>query len=106
MQTVRFCTVENCFEVAIKAKRSAEHCRTHYRSDILAKATDLVACEVIPSVGVRGESAGVTDCFTNETVRQGKVMLDPLETNIAALVYGGIVKVTPSKAAEAVKAKA
>lgn len=104
MQPVSFCTGPNCFEAAIKTKRSASLCRTHTR-ELLAKATDLVVCQVVPSEGRRGEQAGVTDAMTNETVRSGPVTLDPLETNIAALVYGGIVKVAPSKAAEAVKAK-
>lgn len=105
MQPVRFCAATNCFEVAIKTKRSDDLCRTHVR-EAMAKATDLVVCEVVPSVGIRGEVAGVADAITNQTVRQGRVTLDPLETNIAALVYGGLVKVIPSKAAEAVKDKA
>lgn len=103
MQPVRFCAHKGCFEAAIMTKRSDDLCRSHYRTDILAKV-DLVEAEVIPSNGSRGESAGVTDAVTNATVRQGTVRLDPAETNIAALVYGGIIKVTPSKAAEAVKA--
>lgn len=105
MQPIRFCAHSGCFEVAIKAKRAEDLCRTHYREDILANATDLVACEVIPSTGRKGEAAGVTDAITNQTVYGGPVVLDPQETNIAALVYGGIVKVVPSPAAEAVKAK-
>lgn len=95
--SAKFCATSGCFEVAIGAARSRDLCRTHYR-DLLAKSTDLVKCEVVASHGSRGQSAGVTDCVTNETVRfGGTVTLDPRETNIAALVAGGIVKVIPSK---------
>ena len=104
MQPVRFCGHAKCYDVAIKTKRSDNLCRTHYRSDVLANV-DLVECEVQPSTGLRGESAGVTDAVSNQTIRSGSVLLDPLETNIAALVYGGIVKVVPSKAAAEVKAE-
>lgn len=98
-----FCTITGCYEVAIGAARSRQHCRAHYRSEILANATDLVTCEVVAGVGSRGESAGVTDAVTNETVRQGgTVVLDPRETNVAALVAGGTVRVI--KADQSVKA--
>lgn len=104
MQPIRFCAHPGCFEVAIKTKRTDDLCRPHHR-EVLAKVEDLVRCEVIAARGSRGESAGVSDCLTNETVRFGGVVtLDPLETNIAALVYGGAVKVLPGT--EAVKAKA
>jgi hypothetical protein len=90
----KFCVVGGCNDVAIRGARSMDHCRPHYRSEVLAKATDLVTCEVIASRGSRGEAAGVTDCVTNETVRFGAtVTLDPQETQIPALVAGGIVKV-------------
>lgn len=103
--SAQFCVIDGCFEVAIAAARSRRHCRGHYR-DILAQATDLVRCEVTAGAGisVRAALAGVTDCVTNETVRQGGVVtLDPQETNIAALVAGGTVKVLP--AAKPAKAK-
>lgn len=95
--SVKFCTVDGCFEVAIRGARSWDHCRGHYRSDVLAHADDLMRCEVTAGLGTSGrEEAGVTDCVTNETVRKGGVVtLDPRETNIAALVAGGTVKVVP-----------
>lgn len=106
MQPVRFCSQPDCYDVAVKAARSSDLCRGHYRSEVLAHATDLVTCEVLASEGRRGELAGVTDCVSNETVRHGgTVTLDPRETNIAALVAGGTVKVVPGKAAERVKAE-
>lgn len=105
MQPVKFCATSGCFDVAVRGARADDLCRTHYR-ELLATVTDLVTCEVVAGRGSRGESAGVTDCVTNQTVRfGGKVTLDPLETNIAALVAGGTVKVVPSAAAEKVKAK-
>lgn len=106
MQPIRFCGHDGCFAVAIKTKRSEDRCREHYRSDVLAVADNLVACEVIPSVGRQGRRAGVTDAVTNQRVEQGPVTLDPLETNIAAVVATGILRVLPGKAADKVKAKA
>jgi hypothetical protein len=107
MQPIRFCTSAKCYEVAIKTARSADKCRTHYRTEVLAAAADeLVQCQVVPSEGRKGEKAGVSDCLTNATVHSGLVTLDPAETNIAQLVYSGLVKVVPSAAAEAVKAEA
>lgn len=98
MQPVRLCVHPKCYQAAIMTSRDTSRCREHYRSDVLANV-ELVRCEVIPSEGRRGELAGVTDAVTNETVRQGLVYLDPLETNVAALVYGGIVKVLVDAAA-------
>lgn len=107
MQPVRFCSHGECFEAAIRGARATDKCRTHYR-ELLAAADDLVACEVTTTPeGLNGEASGVTDAITNETVRPGgTVTLDPRETNIAALVAGGIVRVIPSPAAKALKGKA
>lgn len=102
MQPAQFCTTPGCFETRIGAARSREKCRTHYRE--LLAAADLVQVEVVAGEGSRGQLAGVTDCVTNQTVRHGGVaLLDPVETNIAALVAGGVVKVIPSPAAEKAK---
>jgi hypothetical protein len=93
---VKFCAVADCYEVAIRGGRTTDYCRGHYRSQVLTDAADLLNCEVISGFGSAGQSSGVTDCVTNETVRRaGVVRLDPTETNVAALVAGGIVKVRP-----------
>lgn len=95
--SAKFCAVDGCHEVAIAAARSLDHCRADYRTLFLDPATDLVTCEVTAGDGTRGEMAGVTDCYTNQTVHHGgTVTLDPRETNIAALVAGGTVKVVPA----------
>jgi hypothetical protein len=89
-----FCTMPGCYEVTITTARSDAHCRTHYRSEVLANATDLMRCEVTCGYGTRGEESGVSDAVTNQIVTKGgEVILDPTETNIAALVAGGTVKV-------------
>lgn len=96
-----FCVVAGCFTPAIGAARSRKHCREHYRTEVLA-GVELVAAEVLAGFGSRGETAAVADAFTGEDVTFGNVVrLDPAETNILALVQGGIVKVLPSPAAEA-----
>jgi hypothetical protein len=94
---VKFCVMAGCHDVAVRSGRGADHCRKHYRTEVLGTAGDLVRCEVISGFGSSGQSSGVTDCVTNETVRLGgAVTLDPVETNVAALVAGGIVRVVPA----------
>lgn len=90
----KFCVRTGCYEVAIGAARSREHCSTHYR-DVLAEADDLVLAEVTATTsGRRGEVARVTCCVAREG-RQApeRVWLDPAETNVAALVAAGAVRV-------------
>lgn len=87
---VKFCDHEGCHEVAVKAARSGDHCRTHYAEDVLS-GVELMRCEVVgPSL--------ITDVRTNTGVGAGgTVELDPEETNVAALVAGGHVKVIPAE---------
>lgn len=100
-----FCIVDGCYEAAVGAARSRQHCRGHYLSEVLA-GVELVRCEVVGTErGRRGEQCRVTDARTAQSVgRGGVVELDPEETNIAALVAAGAVKVLPNAAAKAVKA--
>jgi hypothetical protein len=82
----RLCA-EGDYKAAVKAARSADHCREHYRTKILA-GVDLLKCKVI---GV----APVTDARTQASVPTGgTVELDEAETNIAALVAAGVIEVT------------
>lgn len=88
----KFC-VKGDFQVAVKAPRSSDHCRDHYRGEVLA-AVELLRCEV---TGV----APVTDARTQASIPPGQVVeLDPEETNVAALVAAGAVKVAPAPKAE------
>jgi hypothetical protein len=90
----KFCAEDGCYEVAIGAARSRDHCRPHYR-DLVLKDVELIRCQVVCAAsGRNGERAGVTDARTNVTVyAPGIVELDPAETNIAAVVAAGAVKV-------------
>lgn len=84
----KFC-VKGDYQVAVKAARSSDFCREHYRTEVLA-GVDLLRCEV---VGV----APVTDARTQASIPPGQVVeLDPEETNVAALVAAGAVKVVPA----------
>ncbi len=105
---IKSCLREHCFEAAIRAPRSTGLCRGHYVEALDADdpalttsiaATPLVRCEVI------GQSP-ITDARTCCGVVAGELVdLDPVETNITALVYGGHVKVLPAgKAAKTSKA--
>jgi hypothetical protein len=87
----RFCGREGCYEVAVgvstwdrDAPRPEPLCRPH-RLDGLAT----VRCEVIGPLAI-------TDVRTQQGIgKGGQVELDPVETNIAQLVYAGHVKVLP-----------
>lgn len=102
MSTVKFCKhAGGCHDVTIGVSRwnrenepVSDFCRTHYLSDVL---TETVRCEVVGP-------APVTDCRTQQGVGKGGVVeLDPLETNVAQLVYAGHVKVLPVEAKTAAK---
>lgn len=88
---IKFCKHDRCHEVAIGVSRwdpdrkpVSDYCRPHYLSDVL---TETVLCAVIGP-------CPVTDCRTQEgVVAGGTVELDPLETNVAQLVYAGHVTV-------------
>lgn len=91
----KFCVKDGCYEVAVAAARSREHCRTHYNTEVLA-GVDLVRFEVT----AESSKARVTDARTQVSHGRGSVVeLDPAETNIAALVAAGLGKVVPSKPA-------
>lgn len=93
MPAARFCTVDGCHEVAAGARRSRVHCRRHYNSEVLA-GVELVRFEVTAGATPKGRRPGVVDVRTQRTVYAGGVaMLDPAETNIAALVAAGVGRV-------------
>lgn len=93
----KFCRVDGCYNVAIGAARSRVHCRPHYNSDVL-KGVELVKFEVT--------AGAVTDARTQVSHGKGNVVeLDPAETNIAALVAGGLGKVVAAKAPAKAEAK-
>lgn len=113
MPAPKFCTVDGCFDIAVKEPRSTDHCRSHYREIVLA-GVPLVRFEVTAQPRMAGgkiRRPGVVDVRTGETVYTGGVVeIDAREngggTNIAALVAAGLGRVLPDTAAEAVKAKA
>lgn len=83
----KFCVMPECYEVAVGAARSRDHCRDHYNSEVLA-GVDLIRFEVTAPAG------RVTDARTQTSHGRGAVVeLDPAETNIPALVAAGLGKV-------------
>jgi hypothetical protein len=87
----RLC-VAGDYRAAVKAPRSSDFCRDCYREQILRDVA-LLKCEVIGA-------APITDARTQESVNPGGVVeLDEAESNIAALVAAGSIKVlAPAKA--------
>jgi hypothetical protein len=87
---VKFCVNPGCFEVAVGAARSRDHCREHYLSEVL-KDAELVRCEVIGS-------HRITDARTGNGVAKGGVVeIDPTETHVVQLVAAGHVRVIAAK---------
>ncbi|HET8684778.1 MAG TPA: hypothetical protein VFM54_23335 [Micromonosporaceae bacterium] len=92
--------------MAVGARRSRVHCRPHYNSEILS-TVELVAFEVTAGRTAKGRRAGVVDARTQRTVYAGGVaMLDPDETNVAALVAAGLGKVAEPPAGKPAKTTA
>lgn len=102
---IKFCAKSGCRGVAIGVARwdkdvpaEKDHCRKHFLSEVL---TETVTCEVVGS-------NLITDVRTQEGVgKGGQVELDPLEVNIAQLVYAGHVQLLedPPKGKAAAAAK-
>lgn len=83
---VKFCAHARCNKVAVRMGRSAECCRAHYASDVLAGVT-------LTRARVCGP-AQIVDARTDEAVDPGGVVeLDPEVTAVPALVYAGLVEV-------------
>lgn len=103
--TQGLCIAPGCFKGAIGAARSRKHCRTHYRSEVLADVDLVEATVIADGVDPRGTPAAVADALTGEDVTLGNVVrLDPAETNILALIQGGIVELVAGPGADAFKA--
>lgn len=86
---IEFCVTAGCAEIAIGTRRSRKHCRRHY---LELAAPELVLCDVIGQFPIASPDG--TDVNPG-----GQVALDPMETDIKALVYCGHVRVVPQKAA-------
>lgn len=85
----KFC-VQQCGRVAVKAPRSTGHCRECYNRLILP-TVELMWLEVT------ADQVRVTDARTQQSHGKGSVVaLDPVETNVAALVASGIGRVVPA----------
>jgi hypothetical protein len=106
-----FCAEDDCYEVAVGFGRwegrgalrndhpkRPRRCRPHH---LAAIAGQIVRCQVIAP-----EDLAIVDVRTGRDVAAPDVVeLDPAETNIAALVAGGLVKVLASDAKAAAKPK-
>lgn len=79
------------YEPAVKAARSSDYCRGHYNSEVLA-GVELLRFEVTADKG------RVTDARTQVSHGKGHIVeIDPMETNVAALVAAGLGKVVQAK---------
>jgi hypothetical protein len=93
---VVLCATERCYGAAVRAARSSALCRSCYvaalASDGSALSTSLAAVPLLHAevVGPTPITDAITTCGVG---LGGTVTIDPLETNVAALVHGGHVQV-------------
>jgi hypothetical protein len=89
---LQMCAVPGCPEVGTGQPRSRRHCGPHYRSEVLA-GVELTRCDVIGQFPV-------VDARTGEDIPPGGVVeLDPVATQIPALIAGGFVRIAQAPAA-------
>lgn len=84
---IKYCERDRCKKVAVgTGNRPVRWCRTHYVDE---HGAEFVQCKVTvddPNLAVACARTGA------DVGRGGIVWLDPVETQIMALVYGGIVE--------------
>lgn len=84
--------------------RPIRHCRPCYVKEC---GGEFQAFNVIiphKALGIDPEDMAIACAKTGEDISAGTVWLDPVETSIPALVYGGLIEAIPTPAATA-KAK-
>lgn len=96
---IKMCAREGCPQVAVgvsrwdpKRKPEDRYCREDYLAEVMGEP---VLAEVIgPCL--------ITDAITQDGVdRGGEVRLDPLQVNVAQLIYAGHVKLKPAPKSKA-----
>lgn len=96
---IKFCCRDGCHQVAIRAPRSSLHCRPCYVAAMLADDPALsVPVAQLPLVRCRVTGpVPITDALTaTGQVTGAEVLIDPVDTNVIALVYAGHVEVLPA----------
>lgn len=99
MSLIKFCVFDKCKAVAVGTGiRPVKYCRRHYREvhDAEFEVWNVVIDH--RALGVDPEQFGIACVRTGESVPQGPVWLDPVETNIAALVHAGFIEAAPAAA--------
>lgn len=104
---IKFCKKDDGKIAIGTGIRPIEYCRAHY---IEVYGPEFQAWNVIiphREMGIEPEQMGIACAKTGEAVPAGTVWLDPVETHIPALVYGGLIEAIPqaepTKAAKPVR---
>lgn len=101
---IKFCEKDDGKVAIGTGKRPIEYCRAHY---VETYGPEFQAWNVIiphKAMGIDPEDMAIACAKTGRDISAGTVWLDPVETSIAALVYGGLIEAIPA-AAPAAKAK-
>lgn len=85
-------------------KRPIKYCRACH---VATYGGEFVAFEVViphRDLGIDAEDLMIACAKTGEDISAGTVWLDPVETNIGALIYAGFVRPIPVKASKPARA--
>lgn len=104
MSMIKFCQKDDRKIAIGTGKRPIEFCRAHY---VEVYGPEMQAWNVViphKAMGLDPEDMAIACAKTGQDISAGTVWLDPVETSIEALVYGGLIEAIPSQA-PAAKAK-
>lgn len=98
MSMIKFCKNDDGKIAIGTGKRPIEYCRPCY---VKAYGGEFQAWNVIiphKALGIDPEDMAIACAKTGEDISAGTVWLDPVETSIPALVYGGLIEAIPAAA--------
>lgn len=98
---IKFCKNDDGKIAIGTGKRPIEYCRPCY---VKTYGGEFQAWNVIiphKAMGIDPEDMMIACAKTGEDISAGTVWLDPVETSIEALVYGGLIEAIPAAPAKA-----
>lgn len=98
MSMIKFCKNDDGKIAIGTGKRPIEYCRPCY---VKAYGGEFQAWNVIiphKALGIDPEDMAIACAKTGEDISAGTVWLDPVETSIEALIYGGLIEAIPAAA--------
>lgn len=100
---IKFCKNDDGRIAVGTGIRPVEYCRPCY---VVAYGPEFQSWNVViphRDLGVEPEEIAIACAKTGEDISSGTVWLDPVETNIPALVYAGYIEAIPAAPAKATR---